>query len=196
MISYPCVVCCKATSMWCSRCQSTWYCCPEHLNSDWQRHRRECVPTTAGMQYPTSAPPPLEQRSADVSAVLFLPDEERARIVPVGCQGGSPATADGVCPAPLIEPFFTAGEPKSVILTQGLNNEALRFPLQLWYCPTSLQNRTPVNRAIERVCSGQAPRTWCGPVVVMKYNGSRRQGYTDAGPNDLPALSAYFLAYK
>ena len=34
------------------------------------------------------------------------------------------------------------------------------------------------------------------PVLVLKFNGSRKQGYSDASTNDLPALSAYFLNYK
>ena len=31
MISHPCAVCGRSTSMWCSRCQRSWYCSPEHL---------------------------------------------------------------------------------------------------------------------------------------------------------------------
>ena len=42
---------------------------------DWARHKRECVPTRAGMQYSTSVPPPLQTKPVDVSAVLFLPEE-------------------------------------------------------------------------------------------------------------------------
>jgi len=30
-IGHPCAVCYKSTSMWCSQCQNTWYCSPEHL---------------------------------------------------------------------------------------------------------------------------------------------------------------------
>lgn len=170
------------------------------------------------MQYSTSVPPPLQTKPVDVSAVLFLPEEgashpphprqgtliasarfsprsDRARIVVVKCQPGNPAV-DGMCPAPLVHPYFPAGRPESVVLTQGLNNETLRFPLQLFYCPTSLSVRTPVNRAIARITSGKAVRQWCGPVLVLKFSGSRKTGYMDAGSNDLPALSAYFLAYK
>jgi len=79
---------------------------------------------------------------------------------------------------------------------QGLNGEPLRFPLQVWYSPTMLTRGHPINRAIIHVTSGAAEKPWAGPVVVLKYNGSRRQGYMDASVNDLPALSAYFLSYK
>lgn len=33
LINYPCTLCCRPTSMWCSRCQKSWYCSPEHLQS-------------------------------------------------------------------------------------------------------------------------------------------------------------------
>ncbi|KAJ8583857.1 hypothetical protein M405DRAFT_491800 [Rhizopogon salebrosus TDB-379] len=33
LINHPCTVCFRSMSMWCSRCQSSWYCTPEHLQS-------------------------------------------------------------------------------------------------------------------------------------------------------------------
>jgi hypothetical protein len=102
---------------------------------------------------------------------------EKPRIQVVSCQSamaspGAGAGPDGTgCPDPLIQHYFPAGRPEAVVLTQGLGNETLRYPLQLWYCPISLSQRQPVNKAIERITSGKAPRTWCGPVVVLKYGG-------------------------
>jgi len=83
-----------------------------------------------------------------------------------------------------------------MVLTSGLNGEPLRFPLHIFFDPLALSRGSPVNRAIYRITSGAAPRPWAGPVLVLKFNGSRRQNYTDASTNDLPALSAYFLSYK
>ena len=102
----------------------------------------------------------------------------------------------GTCPIPLLDNYFPAEEPDTIVLTQGLNGETLRYPMHIWYSPHSLQKGAPVNRAIFHITSGAAPKAWCGPVVAFKFNGSRRHGYTDAGSNDLPALSAYFLAYE
>lgn len=126
---------------------------------------------------------------------LDILDIERSRIISVQCRPqGTPS--QGMCPFPLLQDYFPESVPSTIILTQGLNGEPLRFPLHIWYCPTSLQRGVPVNRAIYRITSGAAVKPWCGPVVVLKFNGSRRQGYSDAGSNDLPALSAYFLAFK
>ncbi|GBE86533.1 hypothetical protein SCP_0904120 [Sparassis crispa] len=182
--------------MWCGRCQNAWYCSPEHLQSDWQRHRRECVAVASPEQQSDTipAPSPVSQLTT-VSAVLFSPEEEQSQIVRVQCRPQG-THSQGMCPVPIVQRYFPESVPNTIILTQGLGGEPLRFPLHIWYCPTSLQRGSPVNRAIYRITSGAAPKAWCGPVMVLKFNGSRRQGYSDAGSNDLPALSAYFMAYK
>jgi hypothetical protein len=120
---------------------------------------------------------------------------ERPRIITVSCRP-SPKVSQGMCPIPILDAHFDDHQVQSVILTQGLNSEPLRFPLHVWYAPKMLQKGSPVNRSIFHITSGAAEKPWCGPVIVMKFNGSRRQGYSDAGSNDLPALSAYFLSYK
>ena len=199
VLNQPCIICCRPTSMWCSRCQSAWYCCPEHLNSDWARHRLECVPVSAvpsvGYNNLTATPSPVEDQFVDVSAIMFAPEEEKPRIIQVTCR---PTTkySQSMCPLPMVEPYFPDGQMEGIVLTQGLNGENLRFPLHLFYSPTAFCLNAPVNRAVGHITSSAAPKPWCGPVVVLKYNGSRRQGYTHAGTNDLPALSAYFLNYK
>ncbi|KAI9573868.1 hypothetical protein HD554DRAFT_2202031 [Boletus coccyginus] len=196
LINHPCTVCCRPTSMWCSRCQATWYCTTEHLHSDWPRHRRECIPATHAQSCNMIAtPPPAEQQLIMVSAILFSPEEERPRIITVKCRP-SQVPSQGICPQALVSGHFTDGHAESIVLTQGLNGEPLRFPLHLWYSPTALSRGAPINRAIYHITSGAAAKAWCGTVIVLKFNGSRRQGYSDAGSNDLPALSAYFLAYK
>ncbi|KXN87672.1 hypothetical protein AN958_08309 [Leucoagaricus sp. SymC.cos] len=195
--------------MWCSRCQGAWYCTPEHLKQDWPRHREECTPTSQSNASSNSAnssgnyngvnmiatPPPAEPQYIAVSAILFSPEEERPRIITINCRP-SHKPSQGMCPIPIVQDHFPDGHAEGIVLTQGLNGEPLRFPLQLFYSPRSLKNGAPFNRAINHITSGAAPKAWCGAVVVLKFNGSRRQGYSDAGSNDLPALSAYFLAYN
>ncbi|KAE9399181.1 hypothetical protein BT96DRAFT_965715 [Gymnopus androsaceus JB14] len=198
-INQACTLCGNPTSMWCSRCQSAWYCCPEHLQSDWARHRLECVKPQPTASYASTnmiaTPPPAEPQYISVTAILFSPEADRWTTTQVHCRPTSRST-HGQCPIPILNMFFHDGLTEGIVLTQGLNGENLRFPLHLWYSPTALQRNAPVNRSIFNITCGSASKAWCGTVVVLKFNGSRRQGYTDASPNDLPALSAYFLAYK
>lgn len=163
-----------------------------------------------------ATPPPAEPQFVTVSAILFSPEDgqsapqrnlsisheltrlhstERPKIITVDCRP-SPKASQGMCPIPILDAYFEGTQVSSLVLTEGLNGEPLRFPLHLWYAPQQLQKGTPVNRSIFHITSGAAEKAWCGPVVVLKFNGSRRQGYSDAGSNDLPALSAYFLSYK
>ncbi|KAG2011328.1 hypothetical protein CC2G_011463 [Coprinopsis cinerea AmutBmut pab1-1] len=201
LINHPCTVCCNPTSMWCSRCQSAWYCSPEHLKADWGRHRNECVPASNATPVTTynlsmiATPPPAELQTIRVSAILFAAEEERPRTVVIECRP-SPKMSQGICPTPLLQKYFPEGTAESLILTRGLNGENLRFPLSIWYNSSALKRGSPVNRSICHITSNAATKPWCGTVVVLKYNGSRRQGYADASSNDFPALSAYFLAYK
>ena len=99
----------------------------------------------------------------------------------------------GACPTPLAQEFFTESRPQSIILTKGLNSDPLRFPLHLFFCPVALARGSPINRAITFITTGVAPKPWSGTVLVLRFSGTRKQGYTDASFNDLAALSCYFL---
>ncbi|KAJ7848112.1 hypothetical protein B0H13DRAFT_1906940 [Mycena leptocephala] len=192
--NHPCVVCGRPTTQWCSRCRSVFYCSPEHLRGDWPHHRERCRPSASNVSNMIAMPPPAELEYISISAILFLANEDRPRIVTVQCRP-SLRPSDGLCPIPLLQPYFDS-PPDSIVVTQGLSGELLRFPLHVFYSPTALTQGTPMSRSIHHITSGAAAKPWCGNVVAFKFSGSRRQGYTEAGSNDLPALSAYFLSYR
>ncbi|KIK17741.1 hypothetical protein PISMIDRAFT_24835 [Pisolithus microcarpus 441] len=76
LINYPCMLCWRPTSMRCSRCQRAWYCTQEHLQIDWPRHRRECIPASCMQNYNMiTTPPPTEQQAITRTATLFEPKE-------------------------------------------------------------------------------------------------------------------------
>lgn len=142
--------------------------------------------------------PCLPRRISQTHSMMASYRADRAQIVTVNCQP-QPVRAAQLSvypPTPLIQAYFPESRPQSVILTQGLNGDPLRFPLHLFYCPLSLSRGSPINHAVYRITSGAALKPWAGVVLVMKFNGTRRHGYADASTNDLPALSAYFLNYK
>ncbi|KAJ7442809.1 hypothetical protein B0H11DRAFT_2093498 [Mycena galericulata] len=197
-VNHLCLVCRQPTSKWCSRCQTAWYCSRDHMEGDWPRHRQECYPPSAvpagyGSDM-IATPPPAEPEYILVPAILFLAEEDRPQIVNVKCRSPHRPSHDK-CPVPLLHPHFDS-PPESVVLTQGLNDKLLRFPLHVFYSPIALSRASPINRSIYHITLGATPRSWCGNVVVLKFNGSRRQGYSDTSSNDLPALSAYFLSYQ
>ncbi|KAJ7504644.1 hypothetical protein B0H11DRAFT_2154398 [Mycena galericulata] len=174
----PCLVCGQLISQWCSRCHNVFYCSPEHLRVDWPRHREQCRPSPATTYRSNmiTRPPPAEPEYISVSAILFLADEDRPRIITVKCRPPHHPSYS-LCPVPLLRPYFDA-PPESVALTQGLNGKLLRFPLHVFYSPIVLTKGSPINRSIYHITSGAASKPWYGNVVVFKFSSSRRQGYT------------------
>ena len=55
-----------------------------------------------------------------------------------------------------------------------------------------------MNRAIAGITKEGAhtPKAWCGPVIVLKFSGTRLEGYSDAGECELATLSAYFIEHQ
>ncbi|KAJ6560062.1 hypothetical protein B0H19DRAFT_945511 [Mycena capillaripes] len=191
----PCLVCGRSTSQWCSRCRNVFYCSPEHLRADWPRHREQCRPSpviTYGSNIITT-PPPAEPEYISVSAILFLADEDRPRIITVKCRPPH-RPSHGHCPVPLLQPYFDA-PPESTVLTQGSSGELLPSPLHVFYSSTAFMNRSPINRSIYHLTSG-ASKPWYGNAVALKFSGRLYRGYTEAGSSDTPALSAYFCSYQ
>ncbi|CAK5267427.1 unnamed protein product [Mycena citricolor] len=181
-----CRICSLPTTHWCSLCQNAWYCSEEHYRQDWPHHREQCQGSPQSSPRLTATPSPTEAEHISTAGVLFVSDEERPRFISVKCR--PPAQ-------PLLQAYFDS-PPESVVLTQGLNGEPLRFPLHIFFSPIALAKGSPINRPIYHITSGAAPKAWCGNVVALKFSGARRQAYTEAGANDLPALSAYFLSYR
>ena len=118
----------------------------------------------------------------------------RPHIITVICQPHS--NIPDACPTPLIQEYFPGDQVGNVVLAQAPNGEPLRFPLHLWYSLDALAADAPINQAIDNFTSRAASKPWCGTAIILKYNGLRRQGYSDAGINEFPALLAYFLAHK
>ncbi|KAJ7874307.1 hypothetical protein B0H14DRAFT_2343747, partial [Mycena olivaceomarginata] len=187
-----CLVCGIATFFRCSRCRNAWYCSSGHSHGDWKNHHKECHPALAYRWNMIVMPPPAEPQYLSVEAILFLADEERPKICTVRYRPPDPPS-HAVCPLPLLQRYFEV-QPHNIVLALGLNGEPLRFPLHIFYSATAFARGSPINRSIYYITSGAAPKPWYGNAIALKFNGARRQGYTDAGSNDLPALSAYFLS--
>ncbi|KAJ7877716.1 hypothetical protein B0H14DRAFT_3083067 [Mycena olivaceomarginata] len=184
---HPCLVCGIATFFRCSRCRNTWYCSSGHSHGDCKNHHKECHPALAYRLNMIAMPLPAEPSIFPWRPFVFLADEERPKI----CTPERPSHA--LCPLPLLQRYFEA-QPYNIVLPLGLNGEPLHFPLHIFYSATAFARGSPINRSIYHITSGAAPKPWYGNTIVLKFNGARRQGYTDAGSNDLPALSAYFLS--
>ena len=155
-------------------------------------------------------PPPTEPEIMTVLAIYFSLHEGQSKdsffgvsklfnapfiahpnFVTISCQ---PSNSSGKCPIPVLDSLFDGHQVKFAIITTGLNGEHLRFPFQFWYAPRLLHEGSPENLGISHITFGASKKAWSSPIIVLKFSGTRKGGYLDAGSNDFPALSGYFLS--
>lgn len=198
IIRHLCEMCGEPTTQWCSRCNSAWYCCREHLEQDWNQHRLHCRSVQPGGSDPgdeSSAAAQYTRQS--IIGILFPVDEDRPKLIQIDCRAridnstGGPLAWQPVVTGPLND-----DHPSQVVLEQGIAGDNLRFPIQLWSRGAFLNDGSPINQSIYRLTKGQARYPWKGPFIALKFSGTRRQGYVDMSLNDLPALVSHFLQVK
>ncbi|KAK7448890.1 hypothetical protein VKT23_013622 [Stygiomarasmius scandens] len=138
----------------------------------------------------------MSEEYTSVVGIFYPPAEARARFIEVGLRRSSRRSATHLlqCPVPVVQSYFGDEQPENLVVIQGINGVDLRFPLQVWYSPTAFEASHPVNEAIWQATLGSTSRPLYGPVVVLKYRGTRRLDYADTGTRDYTTLSAYFLS--
>ncbi|KAF8603835.1 hypothetical protein BDV93DRAFT_544462 [Ceratobasidium sp. AG-I] len=175
--------CGRLCTSWCSRCESQWYCSPEHLQEDWPRHRQEC-----GTLVNSST------TSITVQAMLFPIDQERPRLVPVTLRGAEQGDGSVDWTPRLSSLVGHESEVTSMIITKGVGGETLRFPLHLFFRTHFLTDGSRTNGCAYTLTHGQAQYQWKGPVIALKFTGTRQAAYTNIAMSDLPPL-VYFMTY-
>ncbi|KAI0713800.1 hypothetical protein C8Q76DRAFT_620065 [Earliella scabrosa] len=184
----PCTYCGQMAYTWCSRCCTTRYCCQEHLNNDWSRHKHSCVPIN--IQHRSTTVTGSVQESQHVTCgYIFWPSEGMSNV----CDVKFDSTNATERPVPLLNPIFRTGAPSELVLTNGLQEIELRYPLSIWYCPLSFEQKIDRNKAVSGIVKNCEHSVWYGAIVVLKYGGRSQTAFVDVQETDLVTLSAYFM---
>lgn len=220
LIAYPCSICSVPTTLWCSRCHSSWYCSPAHLiavkrqpilviyspsnktlsclSKDWPIHRDTCTPFKVALPL-TKNPDALPISTViPFSAIHFPWNEDRARIVRIDCiiQSQSPGPPSL---SPIIHPYIGGiRNPGAVVVTHGIGGALLRYPLHVFYRADFLVDGSPPNQSISRLTGGRSTNIWKGDVVALKFQGTRRQWYATMSSSTLYHLvypPSYLISY-
>ncbi|CEL61689.1 hypothetical protein RSOLAG1IB_04439 [Rhizoctonia solani AG-1 IB] len=176
--------CGRLCTSWCSRCERQWYCSAEHLEADWPRHKAECG---ALAQSNTSA-------QVTVQAMMFPVDGERPKLVPVTLRGHELPNGTVDWSPRLQSVVGHESEVSSMIITKGIGGETLRFPLHIFFRTHFLTDGSRTNNSVYGLTHGQANYQWKGPIVALKFTGTRQSAYTSISMSDLPPL-VYFMTY-
>ena len=102
-------------------------------------------------------------------------------------------------PYPCLDGFFEGERSAELIITKGLLDAPLRFPLGVWFATDAPMRQSPVNTAVAALvrnvdCEARMP--WYGTAVVLKYSGSRRWSYIDMTEYDLGGLASYYMSQQ
>ncbi|KAG9087539.1 hypothetical protein FRC07_012793, partial [Ceratobasidium sp. 392] len=154
--------------------------------ADWPRHKQECGALAAASQSTST--------SVTVQAMVFPVDQERPRMIPVTLRGTE--QANGVMDwVPKLNGIVGhEQEVTSMIITKGVGGETLRFPLHVFFRTHFLTDGSRTNASVHALTHGQSQYQWKGPVVALKFTGTRQSAYTNIAMSDLPPL-VYFLTY-
>ncbi|KAH9919851.1 uncharacterized protein B0H18DRAFT_844692, partial [Fomitopsis serialis] len=191
-----CRMCGAEASTRCSRCKDEFYCCKEHIASDWKRHKRLCIPAEG-----------VQARPITMDAILFPVDEDRPRIVKVPCEVMRDEEPDipafsTVHRLNMEEWFDLKGD--TFVRPMDLGGGAvMRLPgpgynLDIAYDDNSLVNGSPLNRCIQSLTRRMAPHSWAGNILARRsekpltycmryYNANMKE--------DLPRVVEFFMGY-
>lgn len=88
--------------------------------------------------------------------------------------------------------------PTSTVVIKGEGARLLRYPLQLFFevPPEQMGQFSTVGpNTCARSLTEWADCPWKGNIVVLKFNGSRRQGYKNAEDADMPTIRSFLLQH-
>ncbi|QRV74225.1 hypothetical protein RhiJN_02239 [Ceratobasidium sp. AG-Ba] len=129
--------------------------------------------------------------SVTVQAMVFPVNQDRPKMVPVTLRGTEQPNGAMDWVPKLHELVGHEHEISSMVITKG---ETLRFPLHIFFRTHFLTDGSRTNTCIHSLTHGQAQYQWKGPVVALKFTGTRQSAYTNIAMSDLPPL-VYFLTY-
>lgn len=127
--------------------------------------------------------------------MIFPVDSDRPRLIQVNVLGV--VHESGVIDwQPVLSQLLgaDASEIASLPVSSGVGGEPLRFPLQVFFRSNFLSDGSRPNYSIDSLTHGKSRHDWRGPIVALKYSGSRLSSYTNITMSDLPPL-VYFLTY-
>ncbi|QRV88765.1 MYND Zn-finger protein [Ceratobasidium sp. AG-Ba] len=196
---YPCESCGQLSCRTCTRCESAWYCSSAHQQADWGRHSRECVPRSSYAPGILPSPSRLQQIShtaSECTAMLLSWDSIRPRLIRVPLSGRV-NTAENVTEWSVqLNEFLGANTAIATReITRNVGGEPLRYPLRMFFRDRFLTDGSPLNQTINALTHGKAQHAWSGNIIVMKWSGSRRQGYANMNLSDVNIIASWLLSY-
>ncbi|KAF8599049.1 hypothetical protein BDV93DRAFT_560704 [Ceratobasidium sp. AG-I] len=212
-----CNACGQQGQLRCTRCSSIWYCSTLCRDYDSTAHSQLCTlfagATTTSqpafttpqstvlysghsqLNFPIHLPPPIVTRH--VRAIVLPVNHTNPYLTVVQINGHLSLTGTMQWTPQLDHIEGTSSFPVCVVSLRGPGHIPLRYPLRFHFevHPDEMISSsafTP-NGCVNALAGGTS-HSWKGNIVVLKFNGSRRQGYMNAKERDILAIR-YFLLH-
>ncbi|KAG9128140.1 hypothetical protein FRC07_004482 [Ceratobasidium sp. 392] len=137
---------------------------------------------------------PVQTTKATFHGMLFPVDSDRPRLIQINILGVVHQSGVIDWQPVLSQLLGDDTDVASLPVSTGVGGEALRFPLQVFFRANFLTDGSRTNHSIDSLTYGKSRHEWRGPVIALKYSGSRLSSYTNITMSDLPPL-VYYLTY-
>ncbi|EPS95655.1 hypothetical protein FOMPIDRAFT_1098217, partial [Fomitopsis schrenkii] len=154
----PCQFCGAQASLRCSRCRDAFYCCKEHIATDWKRHKRLCVPAEG-----------VTPRPIMIDAILFPVDAVQPRMIKLACRVERDQDPD----IPAYDIIHNLREARDAYFTREPKGAVIHVPapgyqLNLYHDDDSLVNGSPLNLCVQALTRGASPHPWSGNIIGVR----------------------------
>ncbi|CAE6413254.1 unnamed protein product [Rhizoctonia solani] len=173
-------------------CNNEAYCTDACQESDWPAHHLVCAPSL-------TSPPPgsIIVKGETVMGLAFLTGQNQPQRLGVAIYTYAlPSGNSRSYPAFESNPALNIGErPGHTLCLRDIGGSTLSFPYAIFFRRNFLNDGSALNGGIMRL-NADISYPWAGNIVVLKFNGSRRQGYRDIDFSDLPTIAQFFRTYS
>ena len=102
--------------------------------------------------------------------------------------------ADKFLVRPRLCHLFHDGPPAEFVLQMGLQGQALRDCLAIWYSESAMESGLPLNKAVAKLTEGRgSARRWAGLFLVVRWRGTKPHKLRDVIDHDVLHLREWFI---
>ena len=188
-----------------------WYCSAACQYHDRNAHRELCSllagppsgeqtqpPTPPRVPTPHETRPMANQLRQSVRALILPVDDTKPYHADIDLHGAVDSTGSVRWDPHLDHMLGENSISNNNIVTRGVGERVLRFPLHIFFqaSPGEMVGANEMGRnACVQALTGGTPHPWRGDIVVLRFSGARRRGYSNIEHSDTTSIIHFLFRY-